>query len=307
MTAAISRRIAGAPASWGICEIPGWGHQLSADRVFTEMRRIGLGATEFGPDCFLPVEPAARARALAGFGLTAVGGFLPVVLHEAEQDPLPAVDDALTAFLATGADVLVLAAATGRDTYDERPTLSDAGWNYLVRNTERIAERAAREGIRVTVHPHFGTMIQDRDDVQRFVGSCSTALCVDTGHLLVGGTDPAELVRADPGRVGHVHLKDVDAACAARVASGELTYSQAVKAGLYTPLGGGDVDVAGIVRTLEGHGYTGWYVLEQDLVLDGEPIDVEPGPAANVRASVEFVQALLSPPSASDGPARETP
>jgi inosose dehydratase len=43
-------RIAGAPISWGVCEVPGWGHQLDPDRVLAEMRDAGLAATEFGPD-----------------------------------------------------------------------------------------------------------------------------------------------------------------------------------------------------------------------------------------------------------------
>ena len=39
-------KIAGAPISWGVCEVPGWGYQLSSDRVLTEMREAGLTATE---------------------------------------------------------------------------------------------------------------------------------------------------------------------------------------------------------------------------------------------------------------------
>src|SRR5919112_2785981 len=45
-------KIAGAPISWGVCEVPGWGYQLPPDRVLTEMRKIGLAATELGPDGF---------------------------------------------------------------------------------------------------------------------------------------------------------------------------------------------------------------------------------------------------------------
>jgi inosose dehydratase len=36
---------------------------------------------------------------------------------------------------------------------------------------------------------------------------------------------------------------------------------------MYRPLGTGDVDVAAILNTLQGHGYTGWYTLEQDTIL----------------------------------------
>ena len=84
----LTDRVAGAPISWGVSEVPGWGHQLSPARVLTEMRAAGLVATEFGPDGFLPAEPAAKAAALAGHGLSAVGGFVPVVLHDPGRDPM---------------------------------------------------------------------------------------------------------------------------------------------------------------------------------------------------------------------------
>jgi inosose dehydratase len=80
-------RIAGAPISWGVCEVPGWGYQLSPDRVLTEMREVGLAATELGPDGFLPGEPDAMAKVLSDHHLLAVGGFTPTVLHIPGYDP----------------------------------------------------------------------------------------------------------------------------------------------------------------------------------------------------------------------------
>ena len=85
-----ANRIAGAPISWGVCEVPGWRHQLSPQRVLTEMREVGLAATEVGPDGFLPADPARLAHTLAEHDLHAVGGFVPVVLHVPEHDPAPA-------------------------------------------------------------------------------------------------------------------------------------------------------------------------------------------------------------------------
>src|SRR2546430_2034124 len=71
----------GAPISWGVCEVPGWGYQMDRDRVLIEMREVGLSATEFGPLGFLPTEPEAMATVLAEHNLHAVGGFTPLVLH----------------------------------------------------------------------------------------------------------------------------------------------------------------------------------------------------------------------------------
>ena len=44
--------------------------------------------------------------------------------------------------------------------------------------------------------------------------------CLDTGHLLIGGTDPVQFAREHGDRVKHVHLKDVDGDLAADVRAG---------------------------------------------------------------------------------------
>ena len=93
-------RLAGAPISWGVCEVPGWGYQLRPDRVLAEMRDVGLSATEFGPDGFLPSDPARKANLLSSFGLAAVGGFVPAIMHDSSIDPIPRVDSALDDFVA---------------------------------------------------------------------------------------------------------------------------------------------------------------------------------------------------------------
>ena len=283
-------RVAGAPISWGVCEVPGWGYQLPADRVLAEMRAVGLMATEFGPEGYLPSDPGHRSALLAEHGLSAAGGFVPVVLHEPAIDPLAAVDRALDAF-AGGHPVLVLAAATGRPGYDARPELDAGGWSALLSNLDRAAARAAGRGLLATLHPHVGTMVERPDEVSRVLDGSGIAVCLDTGHLLIGGTDPAELARTAAARIGHVHLKDVTAAVARKVASGETTYTEAVAGGLYRPLGQGDVDVAGVVGALEAVGYRGWYVLEQDTILDAPPRDE--GPVRAVRESLYYLRGLF--------------
>jgi inosose dehydratase len=284
-------RVAGAPISWGVCEVPGWGYQLPPSRVLAEMADVGLAATELGPDGFLPAEPAAMAGVLARHGLAAIGGFTPLLLHVPGHDPVPEVEKLLQAYAATGSDVLVLSAVTGRDGYDSRPELDDAGWRALLGNLDRLAALAAGHGVRAVLHPHVGTMVETGSDVQRVLDGSSIALCLDTGHLLIGGTDPADLTRQVPERIAHTHVKDVDAGLAAQVRSGRRSYTEAVRAGMYRPVGSGDVDFASIVTDLRTHGYDGWYVLEQDTILTEEPRGA--GPVADVHTSVDRLRTLL--------------
>jgi len=286
----LAARIAGAPISWGVCEVPGWGYQYDADTVLAEMRAVGLAATEFGPDGFLPEEPAGKAKRLADAGLRAVGGFVPVVLHDPAHDPAPEVAAALEGFVAAGAGTLVLAAATGQEGYDDRPVLDETGWKTLLGNLDRLSALAADSGVLATVHPHVGTMIENFADVDQVLRGSSIGLTLDTGHLLIGGVDPVSLTLAHTDRIKHTHLKDVDAAWAAKVQSGEVTYTDAVRAGMYRPLGHGDIDLGAIVSTLEESGYDGWYVLEQDTILPDRPTDE--GPVVDVRVSIAHLQAI---------------
>ncbi|MEY4458430.1 MAG: hypothetical protein RIS25_1023 [Actinomycetota bacterium] len=285
-------KIAGAPISWGVCEVPGWGHQMVRDRVLAEMVSVGYTACEFGPLGFLPESPAERKAVLEAAGLSAVGGFVPVVLHKADHNPVPEITAELEVFKACGATVMVLAASSGEDSYDSRPVLTDAEWDTMLSNLGTLRDLAATYGVTAVIHPHVGTMVEDNADITRVLNGSDIGFCFDTGHMLIGGTDPVQFAVEHADRIKHVHLKDVNLPVAERVRSGEITYYVGVTQGLYAPLGQGNVDVATIVGSLTKAGFTGWYVLEQDNVITAEPGEGA-GPLADARASVEYLRSVL--------------
>ncbi|RJO74982.1 inosose dehydratase [Nocardia panacis] len=263
-------RLAAAPISWGVCEVPGWGRVLDARTVLSAMSTLGLTATELGPPGYLPADPHELRTLLKEFGLDLVGGFLALALHRDPDAARAEAERAAALLAASGAEVLVLAAATGLEGYDAREDLTAAQWRTLVETASAIRELAADHGLRTVVHPHVGTQIESEAQVERFLADSDLDLCLDTGHLLIGGVDPVALARSYAARIGHVHLKDVRAELAALVRAGEVGYSRAVRDGLYVPLGAGDVDIAAIVRDLRAAGYRGWYVIEQDAALSAE-------------------------------------
>jgi len=284
-------QIAGAPISWGVCEAPGWGYEIAVHRVLAEMRELGLAATELGPTGYLGAEPADVRATLDDFGVRLVGGFLPVTMHIDPELDLAEATSAIATLAAGGSDVVVFAAQSADASYDRKVVLSDEEWPVLLENLERLSTVALDHGLRPTLHPHVGTAIEDRASVLRLLDSSGIELCLDTGHLLIGGMQPLELLDRAADRIAHVHLKDVNLGVATSVSAGDSSYIEAVRAGLYTPLGAGDLDIAAIVAELDAVGYDGWYVLEQDSALYGEP---EPGtgPIDDVRRSVEFLAAL---------------
>jgi inosose dehydratase len=267
---------------------------MNAGRVLGEAASLGLSALEAGPEGFLPADSADASRMLSAHGLRFVGGFVPVVLHDAEarEKELASVERQAGLFSAIGADVLIVAAATGREGYEETVELDEDSWVELFGNLASVEEVGARHGLTVAVHPHFGTVIERRRHLERFLEGCETGLCLDTGHLMVGGDDPVRVAEVARDRVGIVHLKDVDLGLAERVAAGELGYEDAVRRGVFRPLGDGDVETERVIGLLEKSGYRGWYVLEQDVMLSGEPEEGE-GTIQDVRKSLTFLEGIL--------------
>jgi inosose dehydratase len=196
-------RVAGAPISWGVCEVPGWGYQMGPDRVLREAAGLGLTAVEAGPDGFLPGEPEQMARLLSGHGLELVGGFVPVVLHdrEARVAELTSVERQAGLFASAGAGVLVIAAATGEEGYEESAGLEDGEWVELFATLAMVDEIGAAHGLNVVLHPHYGTEIETPEQVLRFLEGCETGLCLDTGHSMVGGGDPVALTESAAARM----------------------------------------------------------------------------------------------------------
>jgi inosose dehydratase len=295
LVSSIVDRLAGGPISWGVCEVPGWGEELPPDRVLSEMRQLGITATEAGPDGYLGHDAAEVRVVLHRHGMQLVGGFLPLVLHDrtAHGESLSTAKRVATLFAETGARFLVTA-VVGDLSWPPRFTLSDEQWENVFEGLARIDDLAAEHGLTQVLHPHWGTLVERREDVWRVLGQSDVLFCLDTGHLVVGGTDPAELARAGGDRIAHVHLKDVRETVARRLRNGEIGTVEAVQEELFRPLGTGDAPVAETVAALEAEGYSGWYVLEQDCALPTAEIPDGRGPIEDVRRSIAFLTELSS-------------
>lgn len=284
-------RIAGAPVSWGVIEIPDWGYQMTPDRVLREAASLGLSAMETGPEGFLPDDPEEVSRTLDKYGLGLVGGFVPAVLHvpDKREEQLSLVEKRAEFLATAGADVLILSAFPDSDDFGPMVELDDGEWRELFENLPRVEEIAARRGLTVALHSHYGTVVERDDQLWRFLEGSDMGLCLDTGHLVIGGSDPVAVAEQAADRVKLVHLKDVDTGLARRMAVRDLSFKEAAQKGAFRPLGEGDVDVARLLELLERAGYGGWYVLEQDTVVEDEPPEGK-GPVTDVRKSIAYLE-----------------
>jgi inosose dehydratase len=147
------------------------------------------------------------------------------------------------------------------------PRWPDRAFDELAAILAQIVE-AAPNGVRVAFHPHTATWIESPAEVAALAArlpATGAGLCLDVGHYLAGGGDPVAALREYGELVTHVHAKDVDPAVLARLRGGELSgFGEAVRERLFTELGNGALDLAGIVRELNVIGFDGWIMVEQD-------------------------------------------
>ncbi|TRZ86184.1 MAG: inosose dehydratase [Streptomycetaceae bacterium] len=291
----LNKQLAGAPISWGVCEANGWGYQIEADQVLTEMRECGITATELGPDGYLPQDAKELARVLDGHGLDLCGAFVPIVLHK--KDRLKASYERARrqaeVLAALNAGNFVLATPAEDGDYDSRDLMDAQAKAVFSESLPMITEIAKEFGLQMVLHPHAGTMFETPNDLDFLLNETDINLCLDTGHIVVGGGNPLDIAKRAGSRVKHVHLKDCDAAAAARIQNRTSTYSTEVKNGMYKPLGQGDAQISEVIRFLDGINYEGKLVLEQDVMLDQAPA-MGSGPIDAVRESINFLSSLIN-------------
>ena len=196
--------------------------------------------------------------------------------------------------VALGGDQIIVGADRGdtRGYAGRYRRASAAELDKLAEGLHQARERSADLGLRLSLHPHFGTLIEALSEVEWVLQESDIDFCWDSGHLMLGGTDPARLTEV-VGRVAHVHLKDIDLGLAARVRSDKLVYSPAVAMGLYRALGDRGVALVDLVWALEEGGYRGWYALEQDLILGQGQDDMEIPRQTSLR-SLDFLHGLTA-------------
>lgn len=175
-------RIASAPISWGICEVPGWGQTLPTERVLTEMTDLGISATEYGAPGFLPTEPTAIRGVLDAHGMSLIGGFTPLVLHDParRQGELARVREVAELFSRSGASTFVSCPVMDDDWWVPR-SLGREEHSHLVRMLAEVDTICEDHGLHQVLRPHLQTVVETASDVGRMLHDCDVKWCLDTG------------------------------------------------------------------------------------------------------------------------------
>ncbi|KAG4074512.1 hypothetical protein HA402_011246 [Bradysia odoriphaga] len=252
---------------------------VSADDMLTVLADAGYRGVDLGPVGFLGEGKELRAR-LAHHALELAGGWvqLPFSDDEAFEASLGSLHEALRVFSDAASDAptrlplptladdgsLARRAHPGRGA--EVDPLADAAWQRLAVNAERAASLVRTAGFEPTFHHHAGTFVESPEEIDRFLANVDIDLTLDTGHLLIGGGDPAEAVTRWGDRINHLHLKDIDVAELRRVLAAGGGMAEVWSSGSFVAFGRGDLDLAAVMDAMDARGFDGWVVVEQDVL-----------------------------------------
>jgi inosose dehydratase len=151
--------------------------------------------------------------------------------------------------------------------FANRPIFDSEQWAALFAGLDELGKIANDNDMRLCYHPHMGTGVMIQSDVDRLMENTQPErvhLLLDTGHLAFAGADPLDVTRKYGGRIKHIHLKDVRADVVTRVRKGNLSFKDAIEAGVFTVPGDGSIDFVPIFEALAEAHFEGWLVVEAE-------------------------------------------
>ena len=177
----------------------------------------------------------------------------------------------------------------GRAVNDRSLGWDDAGWDRFASSLRRIVDRCRERGYEPTFHPHTATYIEAPWEIDRLLECSDVGVCLDTGHLLLGGGDPVIAIGAWGDRINHLHVKDARLDVIAGIIGDSAPVEEIWRRRAFCRLGEGDVPIDRVLDGLREIGYSGWLVVEQDIIPD--PADPPDQAAGDQAANREFLRA----------------
>jgi inosose dehydratase len=280
--------LANAPVSYGAFEITVGVDPNVPDPVtlLDWVSDAGYGGIDLGPVGYLGTTETLAAR-LRARGLGLAGGYLELPFSEPEK--LPAALLELDALL----DIFDSVLGGSPPSRLPRPTLADAGsplrsrypgraavdpgvgldapgWTRLADGVAHAVDRCRERGYEPTFHHHTATYVEAQWEIERLLELTDVGLCLDTGHLLLGRGDPVKAIREWAERINQVHLKDARLARLEEIVAEAAPVEEIWRRRAFCALGDGDIDLEAVLASLADIDYTGWLVVEQDVLPDPE-------------------------------------
>lgn len=275
-------KVANAPCSWGILEFGLEGQTDNYQKVLDEMSSTGYVGTELGDWGFMPTDPDTLKKELNARQLYLAGAFVPVNFINP--------DDHQTGLLLALKTAQLLAEVGGDDTHivlsddnGKNPVrtrnagriqpkygLTTDQWKTFSEGVNYVAEKVLKEtGVSCVFHHHCAGYVETPEEIKIFLELSDpdfVNLCFDTGHYAYGGGDPVQGIKDHSERIKHIHFKDWNRSVSQKSAENNWGYFEAVENGVFCELGKGSLYFEAILNELQKLSYSGWIVVEQDIL-----------------------------------------
>lgn len=294
---------ASAPVSWGVQDDPGPAWEQPYERVLDEIRSAGYSGTELGPYGYFPTDPKILSASLEQRRMALLSSFVPVALADPskKQAVIAQVRKVGTLLSALGASLLVLSDAqtprrrqiAGHVPFDGSESLTAEQWKRVGALVGEVEAVASEFGLGLVFHPHVATYVETPMEVERLFDSLAhtrVGLCLDTGHCVYGGGDPTEEARKYRALLRYIHIKDINAGVLGEVRRQNFNFERAIGAGIFSPIGNGCIDFQGFFRYLSQSGYSGWMIVEQDVIYGKTSVP----PVESMRGSLGYLKKVVS-------------
>ena len=275
-------KIANAPCSWGVLEFDLDGKTAGYEQVLDEIKETGYEGTELGDWGFMPTKPHLLSKDISDRNLELLGAFVPVALAD-QKNHLAGIAQALKIaglMYYAGYEGARIVLADDNGSVEQRAKnagritssmgLNEDQWKVFAEGANQIAF-AVKEafGFQTVFHHHCAGYVETPDEVEMLLQHTDKdllGLCLDTGHYQFGGGDPLEALKKYKERIWYVHFKDFDPAIAELAKKNDWDYFKSVQEGVFCELGRGGVDFKGVLKELNNQNYSGWAVVEQDVL-----------------------------------------
>lgn len=292
-------RLGVSPLSWTNDVLVELGGDIPLETCLKDAGEIGYEGVELGRK--FPREGQKLSSILSSYGLRLVGGWHSGFLTErsvkdeweAAVGHVRLLKDCRSQVLVYGECGLMTGASPWDEPLSKRPS-SNTNTSEFSAYARRLGEFAARlkeTGITLAYHHHLKMLVERAEEIDALCESTrdEVGLLLDTGHAYAAGADYAEIIRKFGSRVVHIHLKDVRRDTLERARKNDWSFNSAVREGMFTVPGDGDIDFSAIGEFLRTSGYRGW------VVVEAEQDPAKAAPKLYTEKAYRFVQKLFRP------------
>ena len=264
-----------APINWCNDDDPDLGKDISFEQCIQEMAIAGYIGTELGNK--YPRDVSLLKSALTQRGLQLSSAWFSTFFTDPEQyeSTLSRFMEHLSFMRALGSSFINICecghAIQGTDlpilSPQYKPEFNEEQWRRLIHGLHTIGRISHDFNIHLVYHYHAGTGVFYEREIDYLMENTSPeliSLLLDTGHAAFAGINPHQLISKYGERILYVHLKDIRTEVLNRVRAEELSFMDAVRAGVFTVPGDGAVDFSSVFNALQKCNYSGWMIVEAE-------------------------------------------